>query len=97
LTIAGNPGKLPVHTLQKFPVIAREIGELPGKRFAVIVDEAPAELRRMISGNRRRCRSPRGFGPLTREGSTKQNHGVEFKSTTDSERKAAFQPYPSHI
>jgi type I restriction enzyme R subunit len=29
-----------VTTLQKFPVIAKEIGELPGKRFAVIIDEA---------------------------------------------------------
>jgi type I restriction enzyme, R subunit len=29
-----------VTTLQKFPVIAKEIGELPGKRFAIIVDEA---------------------------------------------------------
>ena len=29
-----------VTTLQKFPVIAKEIGQLPGKRFAVIVDEA---------------------------------------------------------
>jgi type I restriction enzyme R subunit len=29
-----------VTTLQKFPMIAGEIGELPGKRFAVIVDEA---------------------------------------------------------
>ena len=29
-----------VTTLQKFPVIAKEITELPGKRFAVIVDEA---------------------------------------------------------
>jgi type I restriction enzyme R subunit len=29
-----------VTTLQKFPVIAKEIGELPGKNFAVIVDEA---------------------------------------------------------
>jgi len=29
-----------VSTLQKFPVIAKEIGELPGKRFAVVVDEA---------------------------------------------------------
>ena len=29
-----------VTTLQKFPVIAQEIGELPGKRFALIVDEA---------------------------------------------------------
>ncbi len=29
-----------VTTLQKFPVIAKEIGELPGKCFALIVDEA---------------------------------------------------------
>ena len=29
-----------VTTLQKFPVIAAEIGELPGRRFALIVDEA---------------------------------------------------------
>ena len=29
-----------VTTLQKFPVIAKEIGELAGKRFALIVDEA---------------------------------------------------------
>jgi type I restriction enzyme R subunit len=29
-----------VTTLQKFPVIAKEIGELSGKRFALIVDEA---------------------------------------------------------
>lgn len=29
-----------VTTLQKFPVISKEIGELPGHRFAVIIDEA---------------------------------------------------------
>ena len=29
-----------VTTLQKFPVIVDEIGELPGKRFALIIDEA---------------------------------------------------------
>src|SRR5262249_3521700 len=29
-----------VTTLQKFPVIQDQIGELPGKRFAVVVDEA---------------------------------------------------------
>jgi type I restriction enzyme, R subunit len=29
-----------VTTLQKFPVIVKEIGALPGKRFAVIIDEA---------------------------------------------------------
>ncbi|MEW6072072.1 MAG: DEAD/DEAH box helicase family protein [Planctomycetota bacterium] len=38
---ALEPGKtIIVTTLQKFPVIAKEIGELPGQRFAVIVDEA---------------------------------------------------------
>ena len=29
-----------VTTLQKFPVIAAEIGQLPGRRFALIIDEA---------------------------------------------------------
>jgi len=29
-----------VTTLQKFPVIAKDMGEMPGKRFAVIIDEA---------------------------------------------------------
>ena len=29
-----------VTTLQKFPVIAQEIGDLPGQRFALVVDEA---------------------------------------------------------
>ncbi|MFH0944558.1 MAG: DEAD/DEAH box helicase family protein, partial [Planctomycetota bacterium] len=32
--------KIIVTTLQKFPVISDQIGSLPGKRFAVIVDEA---------------------------------------------------------
>ena len=32
--------RIVVTTLQKFPVIAEEIGSLPGQRFAVIVDEA---------------------------------------------------------
>ena len=32
--------KIIVTTLQKFPVISDQMGELPGKRFAVIVDEA---------------------------------------------------------
>jgi type I restriction enzyme R subunit len=29
-----------VTTLQKFPVIAKDMGDMPGKRFAVIIDEA---------------------------------------------------------
>jgi type I restriction enzyme R subunit len=41
LKVALESGKtIIVTTLQKFPVIAKEIGELPGKRFALIVDEA---------------------------------------------------------
>jgi type I restriction enzyme R subunit len=32
--------KIIVTTLQKFPVIAGQMGEMPGQRFAVIVDEA---------------------------------------------------------
>ncbi len=41
LKVALEHGKtIIVTTLQKFPVIAKEIGELPGQRFAVIVDEA---------------------------------------------------------
>ena len=34
--------------LQKFPVIAEQIGELPGRRFAVIVDEAHSSQTRML-------------------------------------------------
>jgi type I restriction enzyme R subunit len=32
--------KIIVTTLQKFPYIARSVGELPGERFAVVIDEA---------------------------------------------------------
>lgn len=32
--------KIIISTLQKFPVISKEIGNLPGKKFAVIIDEA---------------------------------------------------------
>ncbi|MEX2014821.1 MAG: DEAD/DEAH box helicase family protein [Candidatus Saccharimonadales bacterium] len=35
-----NDEKVIISTLQKFPVISKEIGELPGKKFAVIIDEA---------------------------------------------------------
>lgn len=41
LKIALESGeKIIVTTLQKFPVIVGDMGEMPGKRFAVIVDEA---------------------------------------------------------
>jgi type I restriction enzyme R subunit len=32
--------KIIVTTIQKFPVIAEEIGSLPGQRFAIVIDEA---------------------------------------------------------
>jgi type I restriction enzyme, R subunit len=32
--------KIIITTLQKFPVISNSVGELPGKRFAVLIDEA---------------------------------------------------------
>jgi type I site-specific restriction-modification system R (restriction) subunit len=35
-----NPAAAVCTTLQKFPVIAQEIGKLPGQRFGAIVDEA---------------------------------------------------------
>ena len=65
-----------VTTLQKFPVIAEQIGELPGKRFALIGDEAHSSqtsestkglkdvlLRPVSRGSRiRRDRSPNAPG-----------------------------------
>jgi type I restriction enzyme, R subunit len=49
-----------VSTLQKYPVIANQIGTLPGKRFALIIDEAHSsqsgettkELKKVLSGAR---------------------------------------------
>ncbi len=40
-----------VTTLQKFPVIANQVAELPGKRFAVIIDEAHSSQ----SGEHAKC------------------------------------------
>lgn len=38
--LAGSKAQIIITTLQKFPVIAKQAGELTGSRFAVIVDEA---------------------------------------------------------
>jgi type I restriction enzyme R subunit len=65
-----------VTTLQKFPVISSEIAELPGSRFAVIVDEAHSSqggeaarhLRSVLStGNLEEAEQLEGGEPVTLE------------------------------
>jgi type I restriction enzyme R subunit len=51
-----------VSTLQKFPVIAKEIGELPGKRFALIIDEAHSSQSGESSKSLKEVFSVRGEG-----------------------------------
>jgi len=56
--LAGEQARVIVSTLQKFPFVLDKVGELPARRYAVIVDEAhcsqtgeaAAELRRILSG-----------------------------------------------
>ncbi|MCZ7590554.1 MAG: type I restriction endonuclease [Gaiella sp.] len=56
--LAGEQARVIVTTLQKFPFVLDKVGELPARRYAVIVDEAhssqtgeaAAELRRILSG-----------------------------------------------
>jgi type I restriction enzyme R subunit len=55
--LAGAQARVIVTTLQKFPFVVDKVGELPARRYAVIVDEAhssqtgeaAAELRRVLS------------------------------------------------
>jgi type I restriction enzyme R subunit len=65
-----------VTTLQKFPVIAKEIGELPGKRFAVIVDEAHSSQ----SGE-----STKSLKAVLAAGSLEQAESEEAGATTPEE------------
>jgi type I restriction enzyme R subunit len=56
--LAGAQARVIVTTLQKFPFVLEKVGELPARRYAVIVDEAhssqtgeaAADLRRVLSG-----------------------------------------------
>ena len=65
-----------VTTLQKFPVIAAEIGELSGKRFAVIVDEAHSSQ----SGE-----STKSLKSVLSAGSLEAAEGEESGATTPEE------------
>ncbi len=84
-----------VTTLQKFPVIAKEIGELPGKRFAVIVDEAHSSqsgestksLKAVLaSGSLEEAEARGGRGRDARGGAGEHDPG------RDGEARAAAQP-----
>jgi len=56
--LVGAQARVIVTTLQKFPFVLEKVGELPARRYAVIVDEAhssqtgeaAADLRRVLSG-----------------------------------------------
>ena len=64
--LAGEQARIIITTLQKFPFVIEKVGELPARRYAVIVDEAhssqtgdaSAELRRVLgaSGGGSACR-----------------------------------------
>ena len=65
-----------VTTLQKFPVIVNQIGELPGKRFAVIVDEAHSSQ----SGE-----STKGLKAVLASGSLEEAEEEETEAATPEE------------
>jgi type I restriction enzyme R subunit len=65
-----------VTTLQKFPVIAKEVGELPGHRFALIVDEAHSSQ----SGE-----STKSLKSVLSPGSLEQAEEEEQEATTPGE------------
>ena len=65
-----------VTTLQKFPVIAQEIGALPGQRFAVIVDEAHSSQ----SGE-----SPKGLKAVLASRSLEEAEQEEAEAETPEE------------
>jgi type I restriction enzyme R subunit len=56
--LAGEQAQIIVTTMQKFPFVLDKVGELPARRYAVIVDEAhssqtgdaAADLRRVLAG-----------------------------------------------
>ena len=56
-----------VTTLQKFPVIAAEVGDLPGKRFALIVDEAHSSQSGESSKSLKATLSPASLEEAERE------------------------------
>jgi type I restriction enzyme R subunit len=62
--LAGEQARIIVTTLQKFPFVLDKVGELPARKYAVIVDEAhssqtgeaAADLRRVLAGSSKQQR-----------------------------------------
>ena len=69
-----------VTTLQKFPVIAAEIGELPGKRFALIVDEAHSSQSGESTKSLKAVLSPASLEEAEREESGAETPEEELES-----------------
>ncbi|MGN2390682.1 RNA-binding domain-containing protein [Pelomicrobium sp. G1] len=66
-----------VTTLQKFPVIADQIGELPGRRFAVIVDEAHSSQSGEISKSLKASLAAKSLEDAEREDAEGEEGGDE--------------------
>ena len=70
-----------VTTLQKFPVIAQEIGELPGQRFALIVDEAHSSQSGESTKSLKAVLSSRSLEDAEKEESHAQTPEEELENT----------------
>ena len=66
-----------VTTLQKFPVIAQEIGQLPGQRFALIVDEAHSSQSGESTRDLNRVLSPSSLDEAEAEETGQEASGEE--------------------
>ena len=78
-----------VTTLQKFPMISKEIGELPGKRFAVIVDEAHSSQSGESSKSLKEVLAVRSLEEAEREeaGAKTPEEELEDTITTEMQRR----------
>ena len=73
-----------VTTLQKFPVIAQEIGELPGKRFGLIVDEAHSSQSGESTKSLKAVLSPASLQEAESEEAGAETPGPSRRRTTAS-------------
>ncbi len=78
-----------VTTLQKFPVIAQEIGELPGRRFAVIVDKAHSSQLGKSTKSMKAVLSSRSLEEAEREeaGAATPEEELERRILADMEKR----------
>ena len=70
-----------VTTLQKFPVIAAEIGDLPGRRFALIIDEAHSSQSGESTKSLKAVLSPASLEAAEQEEAAAQTPEEELENT----------------